>query len=198
MKRILFILAIIVANAANAQKGSILAMGSFTYQSQNTTNSGLEDKTNYFSFSPKSGYQFHENWTAGIDAEFSRSKQEYMNNAEYKTDTYAVGGFLRYSKPLNQTFSAYADLGTGYQNRKERRSNSDVPFDYTNKGNGFYITVIPAILINVGNGFGLNFNIGGLGYSSINYDGDNGDIDSYENFNFTFGQGFSLGISKNF
>ena len=68
MKKILVILALAMISFANAQKGSVLVMGSINYQSQNTSNSGLETKQNYFGFSPKVGYQFHENWTAGIEA----------------------------------------------------------------------------------------------------------------------------------
>ena len=196
MKKILVILALAMISFANAQKGSVLVMGSINYQSQNTSNSGLETKQNYFGFSPKVGYQFHENWTAGIEAAVGTQKQEFINNDNYKTNTLSLGGFLRYSKPLNQTFSAYADLGVGYQSRKETNTNG--PTDFTNKGDGFYIGVTPAIFINVNKGFGLNFNIGGLGYSALNYDGNDGNGDKVKNFSFTFGEAFSVGISINF
>lgn len=195
MKKILVIVALAMFSFANAQKGSILVMGSINYQSQNVSNSGSENKNNIFGFSPKVGYQFHQNWTAGIEAGVTTQKQEAGNN-EYKTNNFSLGGFLRYSKPLNQTFSAYADLGVGYQNRKV--TNSVGPISATNEGDGFYIGVTPAIFINVNKGFGLNFNIGGLGYNTLNYDGNNGNGDNVKNFNFSFGQAFSVGISKNF
>lgn len=195
MKKILVIAALAMFSFANAQKGSILVMGSINYQSENTSNSGSENKNNYFGFSPKVGYQFHQNWTAGIEAGVGTNKQESGNN-EYKTNNFSLGGFLRYSKPLNQTFSAYADLGVGYQNRKV--TNSVGPISATNEGDGFYIGVTPAIFINVNKGFGLNFNIGGLGYNTLNYDGNNGNGDNVKSFNFSFGQAFSVGISKNF
>lgn len=195
MKKILVIVALAMFSFANAQKGSILVMGSINYQSENTSNSGSENKINYFGFSPKVGYQFHQNWTAGIEAGVGTQKQESGNN-EYKNNTFSLGGFLRYSKPLNQTFSAYADLGLGYQSRKET---SEVgPITSTNKGDGFYVGVTPAIFINVNKGFGLNFNIGGLGYNTLNYDGNDGNGDNVKRFNFSFGQAFSVGISKNF
>ncbi len=197
MKKILVILALAMVSFANAQKGSVLVMGSVQYHSQNASNSGLETQSTLFSFSPKVGYQFHENWTAGIEGTVGTSKQEVKNDSnESKSNIYSVGGFLRYSKPLNQTFSAYADLGVGYQNSKSTNTTESV--SSTNQGDGFYIGVTPAILVNVGKGFGLNFNIGGIGYNTFNYDGNNGNGDEFKNFSFTFGQAFSVGVSKNF
>ena len=197
MKKFLVIAALAICTFATAQKkGSILVMGSIEYNSQNVSNSGSEDKTNSFTFSPKVGYQFHQNWTAGIEAGVGTAKREFSNNTESKLNNFSLGGFLRYSKPLNQTFSAYADLGVGYQSRKT--TNSVGPLSTINEGDGFYVGVTPAIFINVNKGFGLNFNIGGLGYNTLNYDGNNGNGDNVKNFNFTFGKAFSVGISKNF
>lgn len=195
MKKMLVVLALAMFSFANAQKGSILVMGSIEYNSQNVENSGSETKTNTFGFSPKVGYQFHQNWTAGLEAGVGTAKTEF-GNTENKINTFSLGGFLRYSKPLNQTFSAYADLGVGFQNRK--LTNRVGNLIGTNEGDGFYIGVTPAIFINVNKGFGLNFNIGGLGYNTLNYDGNNGNGDNVKNFSFTFGQAFSVGISKNF
>ena len=195
MKKMLVVLALAMFSFANAQKGSILVMGSIEYNSQNVSNAGSETKENYFGFSPKVGYQFHENWTAGIEAGVGSSKREF-GNTEAKVNDFSLGGFLRYSKPLNQTFSAYADLGVGYQRTKE--TNTVGPISGINKGDGFYIDVTPAIFINVNKGFGLNFNIGGLGYNTYNFDGNTGNGDNVKNFYFTFGKAFSVGISKNF
>jgi hypothetical protein len=195
MKKMLVVLALAMVSFANAQKGSVLVMGSIEYNSQNVSNSGSETKENYFGFSPKVGYQFHENWTAGIEAGFGTAKTEF-GRAEDKTNDFSLGGFLRYSKPLNQTFSAYADLGVGYQNAKHTITGT--PLAGINKGDGFYVDVTPAIFINVNKGFGLNFNIGGLGYNTYNFDGNDGNGDNVKNFNFTFGKAFSVGISKNF
>ncbi|MTD68160.1 outer membrane beta-barrel protein [Flavobacterium sp. LC2016-13] len=191
----LLILALSVFGFANAQKGSVLVMGSLEFNSQNASSSDLEIKSNSFLFWPKVGYQFHENWTAGIEGGVGTSKQEFNNNNnESKSNVFSIGGFLRYSKPLNQTFSAYADLGLGFHNQKNTTRNETL--STVNKGDGFYIGVTPAIFINVHKGFGLNFNIGGIGYNTFNYEGDYGS-DS-KSFNFNFGKAFSVGISKNF
>jgi hypothetical protein len=196
MKKILVIAALAIFSFANAQKGSILVMGSVNYNSQNSGHDVLENTYHYFSFSPKVGYQFHENWTAGIEGGVSSVKDKNGTVYESKTNSFSLGGFLRYSKALNQTFSAYADLGAGYQNSKVTSRNGLL--NATNKGNGFYVGVTPAIFINVHNGFGLNFNIGGISYGSMNFDGDNGDSNDRSIFDFTFGKAFSVGISKNF
>ncbi|TPG39351.1 outer membrane beta-barrel protein [Flavobacterium pectinovorum] len=196
MKKILVIAALAIFSFANAQKGSILVMGSVNYNSQNSGHDVLENTYHYFSFSPKVGYQFHENWTAGLEGAVSTVKDENGTVNESKTNSFSLGGFLRYSKALNQTFSAYADLGAGYRNSKNTARNG--AFNTTNKGDGFYVGLTPAIFINVHNGFGLNFNIGGLNYETLTYDGDNGNGIKKSSFNFTFGQAFSVGISKNF
>ena len=194
MKKTLVILALAIVSFANAQKGSVLVMGSIEYNSQKSSSPGSENEYNFFAFAPKVGYQFHENWTAGIETTIATGKTENYSY-DQKENSFSLGGFLRYSKPLNQTFSAYADLGVGYVSNKSTMTDNDFDTTTTIKGNGYYIGVTPAIFINVNKGFGLNFNIGGLGYSAINYDENRPD---YKNFRFSFGQAISVGISKNF
>lgn len=93
-------------------------------------------------------------------------------------------------------FSVYADLDAGYTYAKETNFNVfNVPQNTITKSNGFYVGITPALLLNLNKGFGLNFNIGGLEYNAQNYDHNRTDTNS---FNFSFGQAFSVGISKNF
>ncbi|MTH14951.1 outer membrane beta-barrel protein [Flavobacterium sp. LC2016-01] len=192
----LLIAMLTVFGVMNAQKGSVLVMGNLEYNSQNGTAVNSEIKSRSFVFWPKVGYQFHENWTAGIEGGIGNAKTEskFVESSESKSDVFSLGGFLRYSKPLNQTFSAYVDLGSGFQNQKSTNSNGSI--SSVDKGNGFYVSLTPAIFINVNNGFGLNFNVGGLGYNTFNYENEN--VNDFKNFNFSFGKAFSVGISKNF
>ncbi|MDX6190776.1 outer membrane beta-barrel protein [Flavobacterium sp. Fl-318] len=195
MKKILVIVVFAMFSYANAQKGSVLVMGSVYYNSETVSELGSDNKSHYFGFTPKVGYQFHENWTTGIEVGISTSKQG-NSNSDYKDKTLSTGGFLRYSKPLSETFCVYADLGLGFQKRKETYQND---FAYTvNEGDGFYIGLTPALLINVGKGFGLNFNIGGLKYDTLNYNENEHSEVNRKRFNFNLGQAFSFGISKNF
>lgn len=194
MKKILVIAALAMFSFANAQKGSVLVMGSVAYNSQTTSYNAGDNKQHYFSFAPKVGYQFHENWTAGIEGAVGTYQSKDGDLMLQKNNNLKIGGFVRYTKPLNETFSFYTDLGVGFQNQKERTEN---PADVINiqKADGIYAAVTPAIFININKGFGLNFNIGGLGYDTFNYDNGGRDI---KNFSFTLGQAFSVGISKNF
>jgi len=76
---------------------------------------------------------------------------------------------------------------------------SQVKYDGKNldseKRNGFNVGFFPAVFINVKNGFGLNFNIGGIEYTSMKYKQSQ---DKVNNFNITFGRSVGIGISKNF
>ncbi|MFB9078571.1 outer membrane beta-barrel protein [Flavobacterium procerum] len=196
MKKMLLILALALCGYANAQKGSVLVMGNVSYNSQKNSGFNSENKQNGFGIQPKIGYQFHENWTAGIEGNFINVKQTSFEGSQYRDKVYGFGGFVRYSKPLGSIFSAYADLGVGYRNRKETFT-SAVGQTY-NDSNGFYASVTPAIFIDISKGFGLNFNIGGLNYSSLDSDSATGSSYKTKTFGFNFGQSFSIGLSKNF
>ncbi|HRA71430.1 MAG TPA: outer membrane beta-barrel protein [Flavobacterium sp.] len=196
MKKLLLILALAVFSFANAQKGAVLVLGNVGYSSQKSDVSmGISPTQKSFNFSPKVGYQYNDNWTVGVESYISNSKQTYTSG-EYKNNNFSVGGFLRYSKPIGGIFSAYADLGAGYHNVKQTQYNGGInPYLSTLNGNGFYVGVTPALLLNINKGFGLNFNLGSIGYSTLNYSNPANDT---QNFNFSFGQTFSIGISKNF
>lgn len=196
MKKMLLILAIAVCSFANAQKGSVLVMGSVSYNSQKNSNSNFDNKPNVFAIQPKIGYQFHESWTAGIEGNFINIKQNSFEGSQYKDRVYEFGGFVRYSKPLSTIFSAYADLGVGYHNQKE--TNTNTMGQYYDDSDGFYARITPAIFIDISKGFGLNFNIGGLQYTSLNNDTASGTSFKTKAFAFNFGQSFSVGLSKNF
>ncbi|WP_264552422.1 porin family protein [Flavobacterium sp. N2038] len=192
MKKMLVMVALAVVSFANAQKGTILVGGSIGYTSNTRTLGNNEVKNNDFSFSPKVGYQFHENWTVGGEASFGSEKVKQGTNEE-RFNTTKLGAFLRYTMPLNQTFAFFAELGTGFQSEKNKTYAG--PITTTAKGDGMYIGVTPALFIDMKKGFGLNFNIGGLGYNTISYE-NNGP--EYKNFDFNFGKAFNIGVSKNF
>ncbi len=174
MKKLLFAAAILISTIASAQKNSLLVGGNVGYSLEKTGDSKFET----FEFSPKVGYQFADRWTIGADAAI---RSEKLSGYE-KTDTYKIGGFVRYAVPLSDLFSVYGDLGAGYQN------------DSYDNAKGMYASFTPALFINMKNGFGLNFSIGG-----INYDNQKGDFTPRkENFGFNFGKSISIGVSKNF
>jgi opacity protein-like surface antigen len=193
MKKILLILALATFGFANAQKGTILVGGNIAFTSEKSEFRFNEEKTNTFSFSPKVGYQFTDNWTIG--GEFTVASSNVDNGTiEEKTNAFKLGAFARYSVPLSQTFSVFADMGVGFQNQKYKEYGPGNAFAKS-KADGMYIGVTPALFINMKKGFGLNFSIGGLGYETLSYDNNGAD---YSNFFFNFGKTASIGISKNF
>ena len=193
MKKIIVMAALAICSFANAQKGTILVGGNIGYTSDKTEYQFGEEKTNTFSFSPRVGYQFHDNWTVG--GEFTvASANDDNGTREIKDNGFKAGAFVRYSVPLSQTFSVFADMGAGFQNLKSKVYGPGNAFSKS-KADGMYVGVTPALFINMKDGFGLNFSIGGLGYETLSYDNNGADVSS---FYFNFGQTFNIGVSKNF
>lgn len=193
MKKILVMAALAICSFANAQKGTILVGGNIGYTSEKSEFQFGEAKASTFSFSPKVGYQFNDNWTVG--GEFTVSSTNTDNGSvEEKDNRFRLGGFVRYSVPLSQTFSVFADMGAGFQNLKNKTYGPGNAFS-KDKADGVYVGITPALFINMKKGFGLNFSIGGLGYETLSYDNNGPD---YSKFYFNFGQTFNIGVSKNF
>ncbi|WP_125722300.1 outer membrane beta-barrel protein [Flavobacterium ustbae] len=174
MKKLLLLVALFVATVSNAQKGSILLGGNVGFSSEKIG----ENKTESFEFSPKVGYQFAEKWTLGVEGSILNFKE----SGEEREEAYRIGAFTRYSIPLSDLFSFYADLGAGYQERN------------IDKTKGVYASLTPALFINMKRGFGLNFSIGGIGYDNLSGKGTSRE----ERLGFNFGKTVNIGISKNF
>ena len=193
MKKILVMAALAICSFANAQKGTILVGGNIGYTSEKSEFQFSEAKASTFSFSPKVGYQFNDNWTVG--GEFTASSATTDNGTiEEKDNNFRLGAFVRYSVPLSQTFSVFADMGAGFQNLKNKTYGPGNGFS-KDKADGMYVGITPALFINMKKSFGLNFSIGGLGYETLSFDNNGAD---YSNFYFNFGQTFNIGVSKNF
>ncbi len=184
------------AIVANAQKGTYLVSGSASYYSDKKSEDNAIDNQN-FGFNPKLGYQFNDNWTVGLESSINQSKwygQSTANNYLSKRDNFSLGSFLRYSTSLNDSFSLFTDLGIGFQNRKEVFSTDNFS-EITSKSNGVYATLQPLIHLKIKNGFGMNFGLGGMSYSSMK----NQDLNNTNSvFYINFGQAYTVGIQKNF
>lgn len=174
MKKLLLAIVVLITTLASAQKNSILLGGNVGFTSEKIGDSKLEN----FEFSPKVGYQFTDNWTAGVEGSIMNVKTTGFD----RTEKYKIGGFVRYAVPLSDLFSVYGDLGAGYQSTN------------VNDQKGMYASLTPALFINMKRGFGLNFSIGGLNYDNL--DGKNDP--KQERFGFNFGKTLNIGISKNF
>ncbi|WP_035650496.1 outer membrane beta-barrel protein [Flavobacterium sp. ASV13] len=174
MKKLLVAVVVMITTYASAQKNSILLGGNVGFSSEKIGDSKLEN----FEFSPKVGYQFADQWTAGVEGSIMNVKTSGSDT----TERYKIGGFVRYTVPLSDLFSVFGDLGAGYQSTN------------LNDAKGMYANLTPALFINMKRGFGLNFSIGGLNYDNL--DGKNDP--RQERFGFDFGKTLKIGISKNF
>ena len=189
MKKLLVAAFALTSIAASAQKGSVLLYGNVIARSSNDL-AGTQSST--FIVNPGIGYQFSKNLTAGINVGLDAAKSETGPASDNydKSFNYTVGPFLRYTKTLNDLFSTYAQLNASYLSSKVT--------DYGDPSvnwNGFGASIVPAIAVNVHNGLAINFNIGGLQYTSV---GPKGGSSQNNGFELTFGQSVGIGIQKNF
>jgi hypothetical protein len=180
MKKLMMSLLVSALTVAGvyAQKNTVLVYGSV-----GTTSQKLADgsKTSTFNFSPAVGYQFNDNWTAGL----TLSTQSMKWEDDSKTSTFGVGPFIRYAMPLSDIFAVYGQFNANVLSGKS----GDI------KSSGFGGTLFPAIGVNMKNGFALNFSFGGLSIASMKAKGAS---ESASSFDFNFGSGAGFGISKNF
>ncbi len=185
MKKAVFSLAFlsIFIIHAHAQKGSVLLYGAVAYSSV-TTNLG--DKSKVSAFDPGIGYQFAHDWTAGLDLSYS-----HLSDGTNKESFLQIGPFLRYTKTITDLFGIYGQMDIHYLHNSFG-SSGETP------QNGYNFGLFPAVFVNIKKGFGLNFNFGGLEYQSETQKQPGGPNVITNTFAFTFGQGITIGISKNF
>lgn len=183
MKKVLMSLLVFAMTVASvyAQKNTVLVYGSVEASSQKQTS---DTKTSRFSFSPAVGYQFTDNWTAGLTLS-TQSWNAKNAGVETKSSAFGVGPFIRYAYPLSDIFAVYGQFNADILSGKT----GDV------KTSGFRGTFFPAIGVNMENGFALNFNFGNLSFGTQKAKGAS---ESTTDFNFGFGSGAGFGISKNF
>jgi hypothetical protein len=205
----LFIIAFLGSfSFSNAQKGSYLVDGSIGFNTSRSSDGyGRISDINSFSISPKIGYQYNENWTAGLQLSFSNGNRvSYNNNYPNSTNSESskglnYGGFLRYNKKISDIFNFFTDFNLGFNNVKNTSEYIDT-FGFKNKNsedyNGFNASIIPAVSLNIKDNFRLNFSFGGLGYSYSNVENIYGIKSFNSGFGINFGQTYAFGISKNF
>ena len=205
------ILALLVAagaiTSANAQEPkSILVYGDVNLQ---TIRDASLMKTTMWDASPGVGYQFNHNWTLGLGISWGQNAIKagtsgYVplgpNGAtpatqgeKFTENMYKVGPFARYSHYIrkSETFFWYGQFDFDYAGGYHTNEGNPA----TAKHNGIYTGIYPALGINVGRGFCMNFSIGGLNYST---DKLQDATYSTNTFNFTFGHMVNFGVSKNF
>lgn len=171
-----------------AQSGTVLLGGDVSYSSTKGPSFGGDYKSNNVSFDPYVGYQFNDNWTAGIVAGILNAKQEQNGNNQ-KQSSFNAGPFLRYTQNLSDIFSLYGQLEGRFGSVKTKNNGTTI-----GESNNTAVNLYPAAFINLKNNFGLNFNFGGLSYSGTKPKGG----DATNTFSINFGKVATIGISKNF
>lgn len=182
-----------IAVTAKAQKGSVLLYGDLSFGSSKNS---AETKNTSFDFNPGVGYQFNNNWTAGLNLGIGSDKTTPAGTTPTitKNSNFNVGPFVRYTQPLAGVFSIFGQLNANYLSGKTKTEVGSVSAE--SKYDGFGINLFPAIGVNLKNNFALNFNFGGLGYTTTKNKAAGSN--SSNSFGLTFGQFMNIGISKNF
>lgn len=195
-KLILALLAAGTIATANAQEPhSILLYGDLglsTTSTPATVGTGTTKSTLWHA-SPGVGYQFNHNWTLGLRIMWMQDANKDAAGSKTTVNNYYVGPFARYSRYIgkSETFFWFGQVDFDYLGGYTTHEGDPA----TAKHNGVALNLTPALGVNVGRGLCLNFNIGGLGYQTDKYDGA---TYSTNTFALSFGQQYSVGISKNF
>ena len=200
MKRL--ILALLAAGTvitANAQEPrSILLYGDLALSTErfadDPSNPGIAPgKSTNWHATPGVGYQFNHNWTVGGNISWGQDAMKDGMGVKTTHNNYMAGAFARYSQYIRRSeiFFWYAQYDFSYMGGYTTSGGNSA----TDKHNGIFTQLYPAIGINVGRGLALNFSIGGIAYST---DKLQGNTYSDNKFNFTFGKHMEFGISKNF
>lgn len=190
MKKLICLFAVSfgVVAGMNAQKNSVLLYGDLGLY---TTKSSADYVTKSFNLNVGAGYQFDNNWTIGLTGGYTtfRDRPDGQNHWDLN-DQYRLAPFLRYSRPLGNLFTFYTQGEFGYVGTAAGQTNQNTRVNE----NGVYAYVYPGIGINMGKGWALNFNIGGLGYQSIKLETVNNPDRS---FGLSFGQHMNAGLTWN-
>ncbi len=211
MKKLLLSLAALTAfGAAHAQKtGDVFVNGSIGYQHSNSEwNAGNKAMngpvTNHFFIMPSVGYQFNNNWGAGITMKYEYNHAKFAPgglalDTTNRTNTFGVGPFLRYTKQLSPLFFVNGQLNALYVTGKATLETAGTTTT-TGRRNGVDVNVMPSIGINVTRCLALTGSMGRLGYATVKDENpSNSSIYTRENaFDVTFGREFALGLQWNF
>jgi hypothetical protein len=183
MKKMMVSAALLLATCtgAFAQKGSILLYGNIE-GSRNSTNGTLNNSS--FNFNPGIGYQFDDNFTAGLNLNY-----ETMDpNSTTTNSMFTAGPFVRYSKMVTPLFSAFGQLDANFGTGTNKVGTTSADYGVTNIG------FTPAISMHIKKGLCLNFNVGGINLNSTKPQGGVSSSD----FGYNFGRSIVIGLSKNF
>jgi len=184
----LFAVSLGLGTAMNAQKNSILLYGDAGFY---TSKSPSDDVSKGFNLNLGVGYQVGHNWTVGLTGGYGtdRFREDGQSHWDLQ-DAYSIAPFVRYTRPMGHLFTIYTQAEFGYLGTASGQTNMNSRVNY----NGVYGYIYPGIGINFAKGWALNFNVGGIGYSSVKLETSN---DAQRNFGITLGQQVNAGLTWN-
>ena len=203
---------LLFSTAAIAQKNTWMIYGNAAYDNENYTNNannpgvpGTPVTLVSWNVSPGIGYQFSNHFMIGVEGGYGKqdgiepSYPGFYGSGKNTSALWQAGLFGRYTSWLGKRFFVYTQLSaTKYSvDVTSGYSGSTIPYGYPNNpempdGNGFMVTLFPAVGVNILQGFGVHIDIGGISYSTFNAFTT---LDQHH-FNITLGRQFSFGIHK--
>jgi hypothetical protein len=200
-KLFLILLSVSSVVCAHAQSKSILVYGNFSVATDKQDYTGYSVQTSQWLINPGVGYQLNNMWTVGVQGSYGQSMMPYATNIDQTaTNTdWTAGIFVRYTKQLGGIFSLYGQLDLSnaqgsYEISENGTNTSLIKASYV----GFVGNLYPAISINIHKNFALNFNVGGISYSSFSWTNHPSTLTTENKLNIDFGHSLTIGISKNF
>jgi len=192
----LALLAVGTIASANAQEGSILLYGNAGIQS---ITDASKNNTFNWNVTPGIGYQLNQNWTVGLNLGYGQNTQKLNDSSNRNSvNSYKVGVFGRYAHAIGDSkiFTWYGQLDLGYAGQYT----TDGSAAATDKASGIAADLFPALGVNVGCNWALNFSVGGISYNTLKANDAPAGIpnNTQSTFNFTLGQQVNIGLSKNF
>jgi hypothetical protein len=197
-KLILSLFTICLVVTAGAQQGTWLLFGNLGF---NNTKDEFKTTTIVWSANPGIGYQFNENWTAGLNLFWSQNSMTDVPGGSTKTTVNQgkFGVFGRYTHHFgNSVFYYYGQADVLMQ--QGYTTDSSAPA--FNKHNGMIIDAYPAIGMQVGCNWGINVSFGGIAYMSDKQTTDAtahtiSNANTASTIDVTFGRTINIGASVN-
>jgi hypothetical protein len=195
-KLLLALLAVGGFASANAQKNTVLLYGNAGYASSTVDYGFASYRTQAWGINPGIGYQFTNHMTIGLQGGYNNVQTPLSDNVNTQINKdWSVGGFWRFTHYVGNVFFLYNQMNLSYV------SGSTETEGMNNRGmySGVAGSWFPAIGAFVYKGLALNFNIGGVGFRSVNGDAasiNNGDI-AQNDFAITIGRQINMGVSLN-
>lgn len=195
-----FTLAVVAVMALGASAQNWYVGGSLGFNKTTTTSYTEDDeieiatksKTTTISIAPEIGYNFNETWAAGATIGFS-----HISNKPYKTTTFEIAPYARYTYFRAGVISLFVDGGVSFATGKTKVDLGDEAEASSKSISTYGIGLKPGVAFNVSEKFGFIAHMGFLGYEGANKAAKNAGIPEKVGLSLT-GDDLSFGFYYNF